>query len=126
LQPRLSTRCGTLDQDFAAAEAMLTGDFLTYYKQFTSETVRPAAEQKRVITTASVVGAGVESLTSQQAAILAFVNQTTTSQDKPAPTTASSSVRVGLAKVNGIWLINRFDPLWPGEKLSSCCRVLPR
>ena len=101
----------SLDQDFAAAEAMLTGDFLTYYKQFTSETVRPAAEQKRVTTTASVVGAGVESLTSQQAAILVFVNQTTTSQDKPAPTTASSSVRVGLAKVNGTWLIDRFDPL---------------
>ena len=39
------------------------------------------------------------------------VNQTTTSQDKPAPTTASSSVRVGLAKVNGTWLIDRFDPL---------------
>jgi hypothetical protein len=58
-----------------------------------------------------VVGAGVESLTGRQAAILVFVNQTTTSQDKPSPTTASSSVRVGLAKVNGTWLINRFDPL---------------
>jgi Mce-associated membrane protein len=101
----------SLDQDFAAAEALLTGDFLTYYKQFTSQTVRPAAEQQRISTAATVVRAGVESLTSQHAAILVFVNQTTTSQDKPAPTTASSSVRVGLAKVNGTWLIDRFDPL---------------
>jgi Mce-associated membrane protein len=52
-----------------------------------------------------------ESLTSKQAATLVFVNQTTTSLDKPSPTTASSSVRVGLAKVDGNWLINRFDPL---------------
>jgi Mce-associated membrane protein len=101
----------SLDQDFAAAEAMLTGDFLTYYKQFTSQTVRPAAEQKRVTTTASIVRAGVESLTGQQAAILVFVNQTTTSLDKPSPTTTSSSVRVGLAKANGTWLINHFDAL---------------
>src|ERR1700743_1989328 len=49
----------SLDQDFAAAEAMLTGDFLTYYKQFTIQTVRPAAEQQRISTAATVVRAGV-------------------------------------------------------------------
>jgi Mce-associated membrane protein len=101
----------SLDQDLAAAEAMLTGDFLNYYKQFTDQIVRPAAVQKRVTTKATVVGAAVESLTSQQAAILVFVNQTTTSQDKPTPSDTTSSARVGLAKVNGTWLINRFDPL---------------
>jgi Mce-associated membrane protein len=50
-------------------------------------------------------------VTTQKASILIFVNQSTTSQDKPAPSTTSSSVRVGLAKVNGAWLINAFDPV---------------
>lgn len=101
----------TFEQDFSAAEAMLTGEFLTYYKQFTSQVVGPAAQQKRVATTATVVRSGVETLTTDKAAILVFVNQSTTSQAKPSPTTTSSSVRVGLAKVNGTWLINSFDPV---------------
>jgi Mce-associated membrane protein len=106
----LSYSPDSLDQDFSAAEAMLTGDFLTYYKQFTSQVVAPAATQKRVATTATVVRAGVESLTGQTASILVFVNQTTTSQEKPSPATTSSSVRVELAKVNGAWLIDKFNP----------------
>ncbi|OBJ70316.1 hypothetical protein A5653_21320 [Mycobacterium colombiense] len=107
----LSYSSDTLEQDFNAASAMLTGDFLTYYRQFTSQVVAPTARQKRLTTTATVQRAGVQSLASNAATILAFVSQTTTSADQPAPTTTSSSVSVGLAKVNGTWLINRFDPV---------------
>jgi Mce-associated membrane protein len=107
----LSYSPDTLDQDFEAASAMLTGDFLTYYKQFTSQVVRPAAQQKNVKTTATIQRAGVESLTRDAAVILVFVNQTTTNKDLPSPTTSASTVRVGLAKVKGNWLINRFDPV---------------
>jgi Mce-associated membrane protein len=101
----------TLETDFAAAEAHLTGDFLSYYKQFTSQVVAPAAHTKGVKTTASVVRAGVSSLTSQKGSILLFVNQTTTSQDKPEPTQSTSSVNVGLTNVHGAWLIDSFDPV---------------
>jgi Mce-associated membrane protein len=101
----------TVEQDVTAASAMLTGDFLAYYKQFTSQIVIPSAREKRVATTATVVRAGVESLTGQNASILVFVNQSTTSQEKPSPATTSSSVQVDLAKVNGTWLINRFNPV---------------
>ena len=107
----LSYAPDTLDHDFDAAYAMLTGEFLTYYKQFTSQIVRPAAEQKNVKTTATIQRAGVESLTRNAAVILVFVNQTTTSKERPDPTNTASSVRVGLVKVNGTWLINRFDPV---------------
>jgi Mce-associated membrane protein len=101
----------TLDQDFAAAEAHLTGDFLNYYKQFTSQVVAPASHTKGVKTTASVVRAGVVSLTSRKGSILLFVNQTTTSQDKPEPTKSISSVNVGLTNVHGAWLIDTFNPV---------------
>jgi Mce-associated membrane protein len=107
----LSYSPDTLEHDFSAAEAHLTGEFLTYYRQFTSQVVTPAVRDKHITQTATVVRAGVESLTSQKAAILVFVNQTTTSQEKPSPATTASSVRVGLAKVNGAWLIERLDPV---------------
>lgn len=107
----LSYTPDTLDQDFSAASAMLTGDFLNYYRQFTSQVVAPAARQKRVTTKATVSRAGVQSLATGAATILVFVTQTTTSADQPAPATATSSVSVGLAKVNGTWLINSFNPV---------------
>ncbi|ARR83260.1 hypothetical protein MOTT27_02439 [Mycobacterium intracellulare subsp. yongonense] len=106
----LSYSPDTLDQDFSAAEEMLAGDFLAYYKQFTAEIVKPAALEKRLTTTATVLRAGVESLTSENASILIFVNQTTTSREKTSPSIASSSVRVSLNKVNGTWRIVKFDP----------------
>lgn len=107
----LSYSADTLEQDFNAASAMLTGDFLAYYKQFTSQVVAPAARQRRMTTSATIQRSGVETLGVDKAAILVFVNQTTNAADQPAPTTASSSVRVGLVKVNGTWLIDQFDPL---------------
>ncbi|GAB1812608.1 hypothetical protein [Mycobacterium sp. MUNTM1] len=107
----LSYSPDTLEQDFNAASALLTGDFLTYYRQFTSQVVAPTARQKRLTTRATVQRAGVQSLATNAASILVFVSQTTTSADQSAPTTTSSSVSVGLAKVNGTWLINSFNPV---------------
>jgi Mce-associated membrane protein len=107
----LSYSPDTLDQDFAAASAMLTGDFLKHYREFTSQVVGPTARQKRLTTTATVSHSGVESLSTDAASILVFVNQTTTSAEQPTPTTSASAVSVGLAKVNGTWLINNFNPL---------------
>ncbi len=101
----------TVEQDFSTAEALLTGDFLIYYKRFTSEIVAPAAREMAVTTSATVLRAGVESLTSQKASILLFVNQTTTTRDKPSPAVTSNSVQVGLTRVNGAWLIDHFNPV---------------
>ena len=47
----------TLDKDFAAAKSNLTGDFLSYYTQFTEQIVTPAAKEKQVKTDC-VGGAG--------------------------------------------------------------------
>ena len=50
----LSYSPDTLDKDFAAAKSNLTGDFLSYYTQFTEQIVTPAAKEKQVKTAASV------------------------------------------------------------------------
>ena len=107
----LSYKPDTLNQDFAAARSHLTGDFLNYYDQFTKEVVTPAAQTKGVTTTAQVAGAAVSELNPDNAVVLVFINQATTSKERPDPAMASSSAKVSLVKVHGDWLINKFDPL---------------
>jgi len=107
----LSYKPDTLNQDFAAAKSHLTGDFLNYYDQFTKQVVTPAAQSKAVTTTAQVVGAAASELEPDKAVVLIFVNQVTTSKERPDPSMASSSVKVSLTKVHGQWLIAKFDPV---------------
>ncbi len=107
----LSYKPDTLDQDFAAAKSHLTGDFLNYYDTFTKQIVKPAARDKAVTTTAQVVGAAPTEVHPKSAVVLIFVNQVTTSKERPDPSAAASSVLVSLTKVQGTWLINKFDPV---------------
>jgi Mce-associated membrane protein len=101
----------SLDQDFANAKSKLTGDFLSYYTQFTEQIVTPAAREKSVKTAASVVRAAVSEIAPDSAEVLVFINQTTTSKENPDGAFAASSVKVGLKKIDGNWLIDSFDPV---------------
>jgi Mce-associated membrane protein len=101
----------TLDKDFAAAKSHLTGDFLSYYTQFTEQIVTPAAKQKSVKTSAAVVRAAVSELHPDSAMVLVFINQNTTSKENPDGSFAASAVKVGLKKINDTWLISAFDPV---------------
>jgi Mce-associated membrane protein len=101
----------SLDKDFAAAKSHLTGDFLSYYTQFTQQIVTPAAKQKSVKTTAAVVRAAVSELHPDSAVVLVFINQNTVSKENPNGSFAASTVKVGLKKINDTWLIGSFDPV---------------
>jgi Mce-associated membrane protein len=107
----LTYKPDTAESDFAAAKSRLTGDFLTYYDQFTAQVVSPAVTQKGVSTTAAVVQAAITDLQPDSAAVLLFVNQTTTSGQNPQPSMTASSVNVGMRKVDDNWLISSFDPV---------------
>ncbi|GBE67518.1 hypothetical protein MFM001_39800 [Mycobacterium sp. MFM001] len=107
----LSYKPDTLAQDFAAAKSHLTGDFLNYYDEFTQQIVTPAAKEKAVTTTAQVVQAAVSEMHPDSAVVLVFVNQSTTSKDRPDPSMAASSVLVSMTKVDGKWLITKFEPV---------------
>lgn len=107
----LSYSPDTLDRDFSSAKSHLTGDFLSYYDQFTQQIVAPAAKQKSVKTTAVVLHAAVSELHPGSAVVLLFVNQSTQSKDRPEPTFTNSSVSVTLTKANGRWLISSFNPV---------------
>ncbi|WP_157108774.1 twin-arginine translocation pathway signal [Aldersonia kunmingensis] len=101
----------TLDQDLTAAQSHLTGNFLNYYTKFAQEVVAPAAKDKAVKTNADVVRSAVSEMHPDSAKVLLYINQTTTSNDKPDPTMASSSVLATMSKVDGNWLISSFDPV---------------
>ncbi|WP_260765263.1 hypothetical protein [Mycobacterium sp. SMC-4] len=101
----------SLDADFAAAKARLTGDFLSYYTHFTEQIVTPAAREKQVKTEASVVRSGVSQMAPDKAEVLVFINQTTTSEENPDGAFAASSVKVGMTKIDDAWLIESFDPV---------------
>jgi Mce-associated membrane protein len=107
----LSYSPDSLDKDFAAAKSHLSGDFLSYYNQFTEQIVAPAAKQKSLKTNARVLGAAVSELRPDSAVVLVLVDQSTTSKDNPDPAMAASSVLVSLTRVNGNWLITKFDPV---------------
>jgi Mce-associated membrane protein len=107
----LSYSADSLDQDFANARSHLAGDFLSYYDQFTQQSVAPMAKQKSMKTTAHVTGAAVSELHPDSAVVLVFVDQTTTTKDSPQPSLAVSSVLVRMTRINGNWLISKFTPV---------------
>lgn len=106
----LSYSPDTLDRDFSSARSHLTGDFLSYYDQFTQQIVAPAAKQKAVKTTAVVLRGALTEFHPDSATVLLFINQSTQSRDRPEPATTSSSVLVTLTKADGKWLISQFNP----------------
>jgi Mce-associated membrane protein len=93
-----------------AAKSLLTGQFRDSYSSLVDSVVIPGAQQKQITVVAQVPAAAVESLTTDKASMIVFVNQQTT-VPPAAPTTTPSSVRAGLQKINGAWLIDAFDPI---------------
>lgn len=106
----LSYAPASLDGDLAAAKSHLTGEFLAYYSKFSDEVLRPTAQQKRITSKATVVKAAVSELHPDSAKVLVFVNQLSSSAEKPM-VAAGNSVIVSLTKTRGTWLISAFDPV---------------
>lgn len=107
----LSYAADSLDNDFAAAKSHLGGDFLSYYDQFSKQSIAPVAKQKSMKSTAKVTGAAVSELHPDSAVVLVFVDRVTTTKDSPQPSVAVTSVLVGMSRINGNWLITKFTPV---------------
>lgn len=106
----LSYKPDSVAKDLGAARERLTGDFKDAYTTLTREVVVPGAKQKHITAVAKVTAAGPVSATANHAVVLLFVNQTVTIGDG-APTDTQPVIRTTLDKVNGHWLVSRFDPV---------------
>ncbi|MCX6484550.1 MAG: hypothetical protein NT146_15055, partial [Mycobacterium sp.] len=85
----LSYSSENLDKSLADAKSHLTGEFLDHYSTFTDDVVRPAVTQKGVKTESNVARAAVSEMRPGQAQVLVFVNQVTTSRERPSPALAT-------------------------------------
>ena len=101
----------SVDKNLADAKSHLTGAFLEKYSDFADKVVRPATRERGVKTEATVARAAVSQMQPGSAQVLVFVNQVTTSRERPTPALATSSVIVTLAKHDGHWLISDFKPV---------------
>ncbi|MGH3641548.1 MAG: hypothetical protein ACRDUX_21255 [Mycobacterium sp.] len=106
----LSYTPADVDKQLVAARDLLTGDFRNSYTSLTNDVVIPGAKQQQITAAASVPAVSSVSASVDHAVALVFVNQRTT-VGAGAPTALASTVRVGLDKVNGRWLISQFDPV---------------
>lgn len=101
----------TLVADIAKAKSHLTGEVLDQYTRFTDGILPAAAQQREVTTTASVVRSAVSEVHADSAVVLVFVDKEYTSNANPAPKVGPAAVRATMKKVNGSWLIEKFEPL---------------
>ncbi|KUI02319.1 hypothetical protein AU188_08300 [Mycobacterium sp. IS-3022] len=106
----LSYKPDTVEQQLNDARALLTGEFEESYTGLINDVVIPGAKQKQISAVASVPAAASVSADPNEAVVLVFVNQTVVVGQDP-PTDSASSVRVTLEKVDGRWLISKFDPV---------------
>ena len=95
-----------LDQTHKNAWPITTATYVLAYEKGSD-----AAKQKGVKTEANVVRAAVSDMHPDRAVVLVFVNQVTTSKDRPDPALATSSVMVTMVKNSGRWLISEFNPV---------------
>jgi Mce-associated membrane protein len=106
----LSYKPETVEQQLTAARDRLTGEFKDQYTDLTNNVVIPGAKQKQISAVASVPGAASVSANPGEAVVLLFVNQTVT-VGTGVPTDTASSVRITLDKIDGHWLISKFEPV---------------
>jgi Mce-associated membrane protein len=105
----LTYHADTVDKDLAAARERLTGEFKDAYGELTRQVVVPGAKEKHVSSVAKANAAASVSATENHAVALVYVDQTVTI-GAGAPTDTQPVVRVTLDKVNGWWLVSRFEP----------------
>lgn len=101
----------TAKHDLPQAESSLTPGFRDDYQKLITATIIPGAEEKRVITKTTVAGSSIISQSSDNAQLLLFLNQVTTTSDNPQPSTTGSRVAVTAVKLHNSWLVDSLQPI---------------
>lgn len=107
----LSYDYNKVDDQLAAAADGLTGSFRDDYKKLANEVIAPGAKEKKLTVQVSVQGGAPVSASPDDAVVLLYLNQITTSADAPDAATTGSRVRMEMQKVDGRWLTERLTPI---------------
>ncbi|RVW00665.1 h domain protein [Rhodococcus xishaensis] len=107
----LSYNYNDVDEQLAAAADGLTGDFKDEYDKLVQETIAPGAKEGKITVEATVQAGSIVSATPEDAVVLLFVNQITTSDESPDAATTGSRVRMYMHKEGDRWLTGRLTPV---------------
>lgn len=107
----LSYRYADLEADLKVAGGNTTGSFKGRYQKVLDEVVLPNARKRKVSTQATVAAASVVSASDDEADVLLFVNQATTSATAAKPVTSGSRVVVTMTKTDDGWFVSALDPV---------------
>jgi Mce-associated membrane protein len=99
--------------DVAAAKARLTGRAVTDYVQAMTKTIKPTATKVHAVVQAETDAAGVEAVSGdgKQVTVVVFGEQKVTNTSLTAPRIDLFRVRVTLDRVQGQWLVSKFDQI---------------
>lgn len=105
----------TLDEDFAEAVALSTGQFREDYERTSEGAVRDVATQTQAEVRADVISAGVVSASADRVVVLLFVDQTTVSNRLDRPQTDQNRVRLTMVRSAAAggpaWLVEQVEAL---------------
>lgn len=90
---------------------LLTDSFKNDYAQLVSNTVAPAAKNRKLVTTTTVAAESVVDASRDQVALLMFLNQQSQADGADQPIYTGSRVRVIVKNVDGGWRVSQMTPL---------------
>ncbi len=107
----LSYDFNSVDTELPKAADGLTGDFRDEYTALIEQAIIPGAKEKQLTVKVDVSAASIVSASPDDATVLLFLNQVTTSKDNPQAVTTGSRIRVTLQHVDGQWKVSQLAPI---------------
>jgi Mce-associated membrane protein len=109
----LSYNYKSFDKSVAAGRSMLTGRAQTDYVTAMNGSIKPTAVKNTAVVQAQTDAAGIESVSpsGKQVTLVVFGEQKVTNATLTAPRTDLFRVRVTMDRVNGNWLVSKFDQI---------------
>lgn len=100
----------TVERSLDDAALLLTDAYRAEFKTRAAQEIIPQARQRKLVSQANVVGAGVLDAHRNTGSVLVFLNRTVTDDSKQ-PVYDGSRIRVDYQKVGGEWKIGYIAPI---------------
>jgi Mce-associated membrane protein len=107
----LSYDPANVNAQLAGARKIMSVNFATQFDRMAASVIVPATKQVGLTTKADVIRAAVVDSQPDQADVLLFVKQVTSSNTQTQAQTVTNQVKVTMTKSNGQWLISNMQPL---------------
>lgn len=121
-----------LDTDVRSAHGVMTDGLQKQYDSAMTS-IRQTALKQKIVSTATALGAGLESTRGDRATVLVVLNQQITRAGQRPPTVNGSQVRAALVRRQGQWRLDQITSLpaasadakdvsWPGRQAASALK----